>query len=164
MPNQSKGLSPLIATTMLILVAIAISILVSSWMSSLSVTESRRLENRTAQLLACKRGGLTITSASYNCSNDCNVNVNHTITLRIRNTGEIRLGINKIYLVNRSGVFYTLMPNVTSLDISDIKDAGNVSRELCSGINNSIEEITVTTSCPDVYDTFPGSNVLYQNC
>lgn len=162
--RREKGLSQVITTTLLILIAITVSILVSAWLSSLTKTETGGIQNRTQVRLSCERGYLTITSVYYNCSNDCSADINHTITLNIRNTGEIKLSLDKIYVINKTGTTYTLIPNVTSLDISEIKTIGNVSRDSCGGFNKTIDEIMITTGCSNVYDTFPGVDIVYQNC
>ena len=90
--------------------------------------------------------------------------MNHYIALGVKNVGEVKLGIDKILIKNRTGSLYSFTPNITTLDVSETDVVGNVSRDSCGGFNGTIDEIILTTGCPDVYDTFQGSDIVYQSC
>ncbi|MBI5061273.1 MAG: hypothetical protein HZB67_03085 [Candidatus Aenigmarchaeota archaeon] len=166
MKSAKKGISQYLAASTLVLIAIMTGVILSSWLPEISKKEAQKIENRTAERLLCERGSLTIAynSVYYNCSSDCSAGTNHTLTLSLKNTGEIKLAIKEIILINKTGTSVVLVPNLTSLDISELKTIGNVSRESCGGINRTIDEIMVTTSCTNVYDTYQGSDIIYQSC
>lgn len=158
---MQKGISPLISTAILILMAVVLSAIVASWLSPLIKTTTSEVENKTKEKLQCEHASFFINSISYNCSGDCSANVNHTLKLNLKNNGGVKLSVLGIFIRNTTGYVFSFPPNETILGMGS-KDFINISKTSCNGINRTVDEVIVTTNC--VIDTFPGKDIVFQNC
>ena len=161
-----KGVSEMIEALMLIIITMLIVVIVVNWSNQLSKDRSDTIHSRTAEELACARGGFYIRNVMYNCSSTCASGTAHLLNMTVVNTGEIRLYFNKIYLVNSMGMSFDLNLNDTmNLSVGGVKQFINYSTGSCDGINNSIESVILSSSsCGTVSDRFPGSSVTYLSC
>jgi len=159
-----KGISEYISAMFLILIVVAVSAIISTWGYEFFKKQSETVENQTSQRLICKYGSFYIERAIFNCSNDCSAGVNHFINITVRNTGQIKLTFDRIYVENTNYSIFEFSMNRTELSTGEIDNFVGISNESCTAINNSISKIRlVSINCPDVYDTFDG-NVEYVSC
>ena len=164
---MKKGLSDLISASIIILITITVGVLVSSWVVDVSKSRASDITGTTKQRLACQYAGFSIENVTFNCSSNCASDTNHNLTVKLTNTGQKTLEIDRIYVINTSGSLYTFMLNETkTLDIGSTIFITNISRDACSGINSSISNVKVSSpNCSEsASDTFVGSEVSYLSC
>lgn len=78
-----KGISPLIATVLLIAFTIAVGGLISIWLTGFTQTTTQSVGNQAANQITCSNGGLTLSSLSY-CGG--------YLSGKITNVGTVSLG------------------------------------------------------------------------
>lgn len=76
-----KGISPIIASVLLLAVSLAVVGIFSGWAPSLAQDVTERTENSTMETIACNEASLNIESAYYNSSSG-------DTTVSLRNTGD----------------------------------------------------------------------------
>lgn len=162
---MTKGISPMLSAVLLIVIAVAASVVVSSWVSSISEEQASNIQNTTQTKLGCQFADMFIKNVTYNCNNDCSAGTAHNTTLFITNSGKKTLRINNIAIQNTTGSIFSLVTN-EDIAVGDTIRVSNVSSETCNGINNSIEDVIVTSpTCPETAsDRFPGTEVIFLNC
>jgi len=158
-----KGFEPLIATVVLIIIAVAVAAMITNWQSWFLPSYSEQLANQSLSQLQCARAGLMLDNVTYNCSNLCLPGVNHVINATVRNTGDISLPIYKMYLENNAGQIFEFNLN-TTLALDQTYDFTNTSSMSCFGINHSISRIALVTACPGMPSIFDGSIITWINC
>lgn len=152
-----KGISPLIATVLLIAFTVAVAGLLSSWLMSFTKSSSEIVSRQSNTQLVCSYGGIALSNLKYSSSCNC---MNGTI----ENTQTISLGnitIQTIYS-NQSTI-------TTKLCVygSAAKDCGvaNISLQPRESVSFSInsssdyQTIRVYTNCSNVYDSASSSDV-----
>jgi hypothetical protein len=161
-----KGIDQMLSAVMMIMLTIAIAVIVSGWLTAQSHDTGTQIRNQTKEKLSCTYAHLYIKNVTYNCAGDCTSGNNHNLTIVLVNDGEVAVGISNIYVRNTTGNEFQLNIPVTTFSVSDIKYLTNISRDTCSGINGSIEYVTVSgMNCPsNAYDRFPGDLVRYVDC
>src|SRR3989344_2847998 len=160
-----KGSSALIASVMLVLIAIAASAFVSGWLTSTTEKETSTIRNSTKQQLECQYADLYVREATYNCSANCAAGITHTINVTVANAGKKAVSVDRVSVVNTTGSVteFTITPK--TLDVGDTVPLDNVNTQSCSGINRTIEYLRVaSTNCPNAYDNFDGSGITFVNC
>ena len=102
---MNKGVSPLIATVLLIAFTIAVAGIISVWLTQFTTTTTTTVSNQGNAQILCGTGGIQLLSVSY-CSN--------YISGQIVNTGNIGLGnitITLLYTNASREVMYVLNNN-----------------------------------------------------
>ncbi len=160
---RSKGVSPLVATTILIIIAVSLSYVIFNWQSFSIGSFSSSFETATKEKLQCQRASLAVFSASYNCNTFCDEGTAHTISLTLHNPGNIILNPRSIYLKNSTGGLFELSAS-GELGLGQTLIFQNVSTASCEGISQKIDEIVVTTDCPEVVGILPGSSISWVSC
>jgi len=162
-----KGLSPMIAAVMLVLLVVVISTVVSSWLSTLTSSQTGAIRNTTTEQLGCQFADLFIKNITYNCTGNCAASNDHNITVTVTNNGKKSVNISTIVVKNTTGhTFNYDIGAIKTIDVGASATVSNVSTDTCTGINNTIEDvIVVSINCPgNAYDTFPGSAVTHLSC
>ncbi len=164
---MSKGIEPLMAGVILVLITVAAWSVVSGWLQMTSREHASAIENRTEKKLQCAYADLYIDRAQVNCSGNCTAG-EHTVQVWVKNSGEISIGIDRINILSASGELFTLLLNRTAtLYVGDLLNLTNTSSLDCTGFNASskIDEVTIISrDCPDTYDSFDGSDVTFVEC
>lgn len=149
---MKKGISPLIATVMLIAITVIIATIQSGWLTSFTKTQQDTIENRTSEIVDCTSADITIDDVYL----DFTTNVSR---VHIRNTGQVNaLAISSAVLLTKKG---SQMPIVTNLtNISTLTKGQRL--QLDFNITNltacsNFSKVTVTTSCPTIADSFVGT-------
>lgn len=161
-----KGISPLIASVLLVVITVVASIFISGWLSTTTRTQSNVIRNNTQTQLQCQYADLYIKTANYTCNNNCTTGTLHTTSMTVANSGKKTLTFDSIYIRNTTGVVTVLALNETKiLNVGDTLAISNTTRATCTGINNSIELITINSlNCPTAFDSIDGSEVTYVTC
>ena len=131
-----KGISPIIASVLLLAVSLAVVGIFSGWAPKLAQDVTQSTSNNTYQTIACNEASVEIRSAYY----DSNSNV----TLSVRNNGDEDL--NNLSLVAFADN-QTILNKTT--DVSIVK--GAISEETITGVNSEPAYIeALSTNCGSV--------------
>ena len=147
-----KGISPLIATVMLIAITVIIATIQSGWLTSFTKTQQDTIENRSSEIVDCTSADVTIEDVYL----DFTTNVSR---VHIRNTGQVNsLGVVSVLLLTRTG---DQMPVVTNMNSISALSKGQQIR-IDFNITNltacsNFSKVTVSTTCPTISDSFVGS-------
>lgn len=150
-----KGISPLIATVLLIAFTVAVAGIVSMWLTSFSSTSVEDVGKRADEELYCTYGALSVSSMQY---------CNNRLSGIIRNSGTVDIGnitmqitflnatpVQKIYLT-QDGIAGS---NHSNMSLKPVEIASfNVS---IGGSNYN--KIHVYSNCSNVYDDVERSDV-----
>ena len=161
-----KGVSALISSVLLVLMAVVASVFISGWLSSTSTFEAEKIRNNSNTQLQCQYADMYIKNATYNCGGNCTTGTQHTTTVTVVNSGKKAISFDRIQLQNTTGIVTALILNETkTLNVGDVLSISNTTRDTCSGINNSIEVITVNSiNCPSTaYDSIR-TGITYASC
>jgi FlaG/FlaF family flagellin (archaellin) len=160
-----KGFEPLIATVVLIIIAVAVAATVANWQAWFLPSYSAQLGNQSLSQIQCSRAGVMLDNVTYSCGTvpNCNEGVIHTLTAKIRNTGDISLPLYKLYLENTAGQIFEFNLN-TTLALDQIYTFTNTSAMDCHQINRSISRISIATACSSMPSIFDGSIITWINC
>ncbi|MFB6208547.1 MAG: archaellin/type IV pilin N-terminal domain-containing protein [Candidatus Nanohaloarchaea archaeon] len=85
---ERKGISPIIASILLLAVALAVVGIFSGWAPNLVQTVTEDTKNNTLETIDCNRAGIKLRSAFYNGNNPGGEN--YTV-ITVRNTGPVNL-------------------------------------------------------------------------
>ncbi|MBS3056101.1 MAG: hypothetical protein J4473_01560 [Candidatus Aenigmarchaeota archaeon] len=164
---MSKGVDPLIASAVLIIIAVASWIIVSNWVKQISSDQAETIKNQSETSLRCTYADMYIDRFIIDCNSTC-TNANHTIITIVKNSGEIPIYASNIYITNKTGSVFSFSANITKIGAGDMVNLTILSEADCTGFNSSskIKEILVSsTNCPsDAYDSFDANDVEFQRC
>ena len=146
-----KGISPLIATVLLIAITLTIISIIMGWVTKLIEGQTETISNRTGEAVECTGAEITIDDVYL----DFSANVSR---IHVRNSGQIDLEIESASLSNNSGV---RADNLTALPVSIPKSDAlkevlfNITDVIrtCGDFSNAL----VTTNCGNAYDEFTGT-------
>ncbi|MFH1235046.1 MAG: hypothetical protein V1493_05550 [Candidatus Diapherotrites archaeon] len=139
--GMQKGVSPLIATMLLVLVALGIGGLFFSWMYTYYNNELANQQRMSDEQIRCSDAGFTIVSCSFD-QGDTNV-----ATIQLENTGYLDLNAFTVTAKHSSGNSDT---NICQVNLEE-GAYGNVYVRLAAG--ESPAEVKVTSrDCKDISD------------
>jgi flagellin-like protein len=147
-----KGVSPLIASVMLIAITVSMGMLIMGWFSNLSTSTTTTVSNKTTEAVACSSAKIAIDDV-YITAGDIETGTARVI---VKNGGFDDIGISSAQMYNRTGDNFstgfeqkTIGPgNIYTIYIS------NVSVPSCP---LDFSKVIVTTNCGGVYSVFDGS-------
>lgn len=146
-----KGVSPLLATVLLIVIVVSISALLVSWITSFTKSSEQTVTNRTSGTLDCSGASLTIQDV-YVTNGSAG-----TIRALVKNDGLVRgLAIISGQAINNTGSNFTAtnVP-ISSFGVGDLETVvfANVSMATCSAFS----QVIITSNCGGIYDVFARS-------
>jgi len=139
-----KGISPFIASVLLIAFAIAVASIYSGWITGFTKETTEEVKEKSEKRVTCSYGGIALDDLEYNSTSG-------NLTGTIENTDIIPLGNIDLE------IFYN---NAT-------REKKDLNMELEPGerntfnqaINNNYEKIRIYTNCSNVYDELPSGDV-----
>ncbi|MEM7813725.1 MAG: hypothetical protein QW548_02375 [Candidatus Aenigmatarchaeota archaeon] len=158
-----KGFDPLIATVVLIIIAVAVSAIIANWQSWFLPSYASRIERESRSALQCSRASIALENVTFDCRGNCLPGVQHMLTATIRNTGDISLPLYDLLLENAAGATLAFPLN-TILPIDRALDYTNTSAVDCQAFSRSVTRVIVTTACASMPSAFDGSIVTWINC
>ena len=148
-----KGISPLIASVLLIAITVAIATLVSGWISTVTRSTQVAAENKTTEAVECTAAAIVIEDVYVQDAGAINAIVN----VVVRNSGQSNdLVIGNATVYNSSGFGLTATsPSVPLLDF----DRGEVLTFLFTNAPipscpTNFQEVIITTNCGGVFAKF----------
>jgi len=150
-----KGISPLIATVLLIAFTVATAGLLSSWLMSFTKTSSETVTQQSTTQLVCSYGGIGLSSLKYS---------NNRMNGTIENTQTISLGNITVQIIytNQSTITSKLClvgSVANSCDVANISISPRESVSFSIPASSAYQTIRVYTNCSNVYDSAASSDV-----
>lgn len=141
-----KGISPILASVLLLAVTISVAGVFSGWAPNIAQTVTDETSNQTTHRLDCNKASATLVSAAYNVSGSEDVDVT------LRNNG--RADFKKLILVafdSNDG----LMKQTTNISV----DRGSISNDTISSVSSEPAYIKLfSEKCGDVTDRLDDIN------
>jgi flagellin-like protein len=134
-----KGLSPLIASVILIAIAITIAGIFSGWFTDFIKAIASMVQGREGSRVECSYGGIALDDLEYNTTSKY-------LSGYIENTGIITLGdIELVILYDNATTEEKDLNKVIEPREKDFFDVI---------VNENYEKVRVLTNCSDVFDEF----------
>lgn len=165
--NRRKGMGELIGAILVIAITIIVAIFVSGWISSTSEEHGQRIKNQTQEKLSCIYADLYIDNVTFNCSNNCSSGITHLLNITIKNSGQVPVSIEKIYIINTTGSVFTFnLSEIMTIATGGLESFISSSTISCLPFNRTIDKVVVSSvNCPDTaYDRFDGDDVTFVEC
>jgi flagellin-like protein len=144
-----KGVSPLVASVLLIAFAIAVAGLYSGWITSFTKTTTEEVQEQSEKRVTCSYGGIALDDVKYN-----------------RTTGNMSGTVENTDLISLGNIDFEIFYANASrgkLDLNMILEPGEkntFNRQLLDmNITNNYNKIRVITNCSNVYDEISSSDV-----
>ncbi len=119
--SSNKGVSPLLATVILVMITVVISTMVSGFITGVSEERSKRIQNLTQARLACQYASLYVTNVTYDCNNNCFTGSPYRINATLQNSGSASLSISTMSASLDNGESYIISVNSTPLSSGSIE-------------------------------------------
>ncbi len=144
-----KGVSPIVASVLLIAFAIAVAGLYSGWITSFTKTTTEEVQEQSEKRVTCSYGGIALDDVKYNKTAG-------NISGKVENTDLIVLG-------NIDFEIFYVNDNREKLDLNIILEPGEKNtfnrQVLNMNITNNYNKIRVISNCSNVYDEISSSDV-----
>ena len=142
MEYKKKGVSPLIASVLLIVFTVVVGSFILTWLMNYNNTNTDKAEKDTLYVLNCSNQNVNINSVTKDGGN---------ITLFVENRGKESLRLKTVTLTDTNG-------NMCSHSVSTTIDGGgmekvNFTDTDCSSVSDSHYTARVSTTCGG-YDTY----------
>lgn len=146
-----KGISPLVATVLLIAFTVAVAGLLSNWLTGFTSQTTQQVATSSTNTLSCSYGGISLGSLKFSSTSN-------TLAGNIENTGTVSLGNVSLQIIysNKTVANYFLCTvggvanNCTSKNISIIP------RDLITfnvSAQSTYETLRIATNCSGVFDS-----------
>lgn len=153
----NKGISPLIATVLLIAFTVGIAGILSTWLTGFTQQSTQQVSQQSNTEVACSYGGISLSGLTYGSSSS-------TIAGNIENTGSITLGNITLQIVyTNNSISKYLLCLVSS--VGNNCTVANITippRELVSfnvSTSSTYSIIRAITNCSKVYAAASSSDV-----
>jgi flagellin-like protein len=149
---MKKGVSPLIASVLLIAMTISAAYLIMNWVTALNQQTSEVVSNRSDTAVRCSSARITIDDV-YLASGDTETGSARII---VKNTGFDPLDVNSAQLYNRTGDNFStgFSPQTVTAGAIYTVYITNVSVPSCPA---DFSKVLVTSSCGGISATFDGA-------
>lgn len=138
---RRKGISPIIASVLLIAVVISVTAIFSNWAPEMVESVTEGVEDQTSSQIECNEAGIELYSVNYN---------NGEAEVVIRNTGGIELEDDVILaafdsedslITQETGITVSSseLSNVTMTDIAEDPEYLQAYSQSCSDVSGQIE-------------------------
>jgi len=152
-----KGISPLVATVLLIAFTVAVAGLLSNWLTGFASQSAQQVSSSSSVTLSCTYGGVSLGNLKYNSTQN-------NMTGYIENTGTVSIGNLSLQIIytNKTIVTYNLCSigsigsNCTAKNIS-LSPRDVITFSVPS--QNNYETLRVATNCSSVYDTATSAEI-----
>jgi flagellin-like protein len=141
-----KGVSPLIATVLLIVIAVSMAGLIFSWINTFTAGSTKKMENRTAAVVDCSGAAVTIKEVYLQNG------TSGTVRVVVQNSGYVDNVITAAAVYNSSGY------NFSSSGVPVMSRRGEITNLVFTGTSiptcNDFSNVYVATACAGIDDVF----------
>lgn len=152
-----KGVSPLIASILLIAFTVAVGGIISIWITGFTTTQTEIVKEKSSSSLICSYGGISFVKTDLKY--DCNTG---RLAGSVENTQSITLGNISIQIIfrNSSSAKYNLWEAIANTTELKPRERGSFNFSTAS----SYDKLIVITNCSSVYDEAESGDVTTNNC
>ncbi|MBI2579537.1 MAG: hypothetical protein HYW27_01410 [Candidatus Aenigmarchaeota archaeon] len=135
-----KGISPLVASVLLLAIVVSLSVIIGGWVNTLSKDTTNTVSNRTTEAISCSSADLTVESLYI--SNG----TSGTARAQVRNQGFQAITLTSAQLINRTGHNHsttTTLGNLAKGEVVQLSFSG-VGVPSCP---TDFSRLIITTTC-----------------
>jgi flagellin-like protein len=162
-----KGISPLLAAVILVMITVASWSILSGWIQNLSEGQTAVISNQTSNELRCSYADFYIDRFLINCSGTC-TSGNTTAIAWVKNSGETSIKFAKLVVQNTTGELFSFaLDEAKTVNTGELVNLSSKIPMNCTGFNSStkVEYVTVASSdCAGLYDSLRGDDVEFSEC
>ena len=140
---RRKGVSPLIATVLLIVFTVAISTIVVSWLRDYTSDTTSSVSGTSQEVIECAKQNLKISNAYITVNTATGIS---DIKATLRNTGSVNFTISSAYVYNTTGDFCNMMPSTTLVAVGAVINLANNTCGILTSTSD-FSRVEVTTTC-----------------
>lgn len=162
-----KGLSTLVSSVIMVVIALSIAGVVANWSSIFAKERAGGVVGQTENMIECSNADMLITKAEINCQNACSSSGSKIVNLVLRNTGDVALDVDKFYITNNNGsLFEFSLPQINHVSSGSIFSSFISANFTCSDIVNRLDRFEVLSiNCPkNGRDSLASQDVTFINC
>lgn len=147
-----KGISPLIASVMLIAITVGAAALIMGWYNGLAKSTTESVSNKTGASVSCSSAQITVEDV-YVSAGDM---LNGSARIIVKNAGFDAITVNSAQLYNRTGDNFSTGFGPSDVNAGGIKtiSLANVSVPGCPA---DFSKVIVSTSCGGISAVFDGT-------
>ncbi len=140
---RKKGVSPLIATVLLIVFTVAISTLVVSWLREYTADTTSSVGDTSQEVIECAKQNLKISNSYITVNTTTGIS---DVKATLKNTGSVNFTISSAYVYDTTGDFCDMTPSITLVSVGNV---ANLVNDTCDILTATSEfgRIEVTTTC-----------------
>lgn len=140
MKKNSKGISPILASVLLLAVTISVAGVFSGWAPDIAQSITEQTENQTDHRLDCNKASATLVSATYNISG------NEDVDVTVRNNGRADFEQLIVAAFDTNNALITQETNVSA-------DRGELTNTTINSVNPEPSYIQLySEKCGDISD------------
>ncbi|HLC76960.1 MAG TPA: archaellin/type IV pilin N-terminal domain-containing protein [archaeon] len=148
-----KGISPLIASVLLIAFTVSIATLVSGWFSTLTRSTTTTVSNKTSESISCSNAQISIEDVYISAGSVAT----GSARVIVKNNGYTTIGVNGLQIYNTTGQnFSSGFSPVSTFDAGAIQTFSIVNVSVIS-CPSTFSKVIVTSNCGGITDTFDGA-------
>lgn len=151
--NDKKGISPLIASVLLIAFTLSIGAFMSTWLQD--ITKKQTDETVKNSKPECQFAALNIQEIVY-------TNSSHKLRLDVENTGTKSVTLNKIKLIYSDDLNVYLDLNSTLISNGDTYSLTADNTTTNGSVRSDIRKLRLVTDCPNNNLEYEGTSILIQ--
>ena len=145
-----KGISPLVASVLLLAIVVSLSVIIGGWVNTLSKDTTNTVSNRTSEAVSCSSSDITIDSLYITNG------TSGTARAQVRNQGFQSITLMSAQLLNRTGHNFSTTTSLGSLT------KGQIIQVSFSGVSvpscpTDFSKLVVTTTCGGISHTYAGT-------
>lgn len=140
---RKKGVSPLIATVLLIVFTVAISTIVVSWLRDYTSDTTSSVSDTGQEVIECAKQNLKISNTYITVYTATGIS---DIKATLRNTGSVNFTISSAYVYNTTGDFCDMMPSITLVTVGGVVNLANNTCDILTATSD-FNRVEVTTTC-----------------
>lgn len=153
-----KGAATLIEGVVIISITIVSSLIVISFLLSLSKQTTSDTSAYSRQIMSCSQASFYIENVSFDTSGDCTSGTNHTINITLRNNGNTKLFVEGFNIETNNGSiirfeFNRSIDSGSSVSVSSVSDipCTDILIQNGTGYVSLVNKIHVASSTCPVY-------------
>lgn len=146
-----KGISPLIATVLLIAFTVAVAGIVSLWVTSFAKTATQQTENKSLTQITCAYGAISLSDVNF-CG------TRGEVSGRLSNKGQIALNSIRVQVIYANGSFPTFDLCLAGSSVINCSTANLTINPSylygfnITGLSSGFSNVNVITDCAGVTD------------
>jgi flagellin-like protein len=161
MKIKTKGISPIVATVLLIAFTVGVAGILSVWITGFTQTTTETVDKKSTTELTCVYGGIALSTLRFNSTTG-------NISSNIENSGQISIGsiTFQVFYRNASTLTLPLCRYGSIISNCSIANLSLTPREMVSvsvsagtGTYTDIDIVRVYSNCSSVYDKVERSDI-----